>query len=61
MVSLAINVIIVAAVIALVFIALRQFNLTIPPWVVQVFWVIIVAIVIIFAIKFLTYGAPINV
>lgn len=50
--QLAIAVVIVAAVIALVFIAVRQFGVQIPAWVVQVFWVLVVAVVIIFAIRF---------
>jgi hypothetical protein len=49
--QIAIAVVIVAAVVALVYIALRQFGIQIPDWVVQVFWVLIVAFVIIFAIK----------
>jgi hypothetical protein len=49
--QIAIAVVIVAAVVALVYIALRQFGIAIPEWVVQVFWVLIVAFVIIFAIK----------
>jgi hypothetical protein len=49
--QIAIAVVIVAAVVALVYIALRQFGIAIPDWVVQVFWVLIVAFVIIFAIK----------
>ena len=51
--QLAIYVVIIAAIIALVTIAIRQFNISIPSWVVQVFWVVIVALVIIFAIKLL--------
>jgi hypothetical protein len=52
-VSLAIWVIIIAAVIAIVFVALRKFGIAIPEWVVQVFWIVVVAIVCIVAIKFL--------
>ena len=48
---MAIAIVIIAAVIALVFVALRQFNVTIPAWVVQVFWIVVVAVVVIFAIK----------
>ncbi len=51
--GMAILVIIVAAVAAIVFIALRQMGVAIPPWVVQVFWVLVVAVVCIAAIKFL--------
>jgi hypothetical protein len=49
--QLAIFVVIIAAVVALVYVALRQFGITIPPWVVQVFWIIVVAFVVIAAIK----------
>lgn len=49
--ELAIALVIVAAVVALVYIAFRQFGITIPAWVVQVFWVIVVAFVVIFAIR----------
>lgn len=49
--QIAIYIVIVAAICALVFIALRQFNLSIPAWVQQVFWVLVVLFVVIFAIK----------
>lgn len=48
----AILIVFVAALAALVFIALRRFGIAIPDWVVQVFWVLVVAVVIIFAIRF---------
>ncbi len=44
-------VVIIAACIAIVVIALRVFNLTIPPWAVQIFWIVIVAIVALVAIN----------
>ena len=50
--QLAIAVVIIAAVVALVYVALRQFGIQIPPWVVQVFWILVVAIVVIAAIRF---------
>ncbi len=49
-VHLAVGIVIVAAIVALVCIYLRVANVTIPPWVVQVFWVIVAAVVIIVAI-----------
>jgi len=49
--EIAIYIVIVAAVVALVYVALRQFGITIPPWVVTVFWILVVAFVIIFAIR----------
>lgn len=51
--GMAIWVIIIAAVIAIVYIACRQMGVDIPAWVVQVFWVLVVAVVCIFAIRFL--------
>ncbi len=51
--QIAIAIVVIAAIVAVVWIALRQFNVTIPAWVVQVFWVLVVAVVCIFAIKFL--------
>ena len=50
--QLAIYIVIVAAVVALVYIALRQFGVTIPAWVQQVAWILVVAFVVILAIKF---------
>lgn len=50
--ELAIAIVVIAAVCALVMIALRKFGVTIPDWVIQVFWVLIVAFVIILAIRF---------
>lgn len=47
-----IGVVIVAACVALVYVAMRQFGVAIPPWVVQVFWILVVAVVVIFAIRF---------
>jgi hypothetical protein len=49
--ELAIWVVIVSAVVALMYIALREFGIAIPGWVVHAFWVVLVAVVIIFAIK----------
>jgi hypothetical protein len=54
---MAIAVVIVAAVVALVYVALNNFGIGIPAWVVQVFWILVVAFVVIAAIKFiLTMG-----
>lgn len=50
-IQVCIAIVIVAAVMALVYVALRQFNITIPAWVVQVFWIVAVAFVVICAIK----------
>ncbi len=51
--GMAIWVIIVAAIVAIAFIACRAMGVAIPGWVVQVFWVVIIAVVCIFAIKLL--------
>lgn len=50
--EIAIWIVIVAAIVALVYVALRQFGVSIPAWVVQVFWICVTAIVVILAIKF---------
>jgi hypothetical protein len=50
-VQLAILIVGIAAIVALVAIALRKFNVQIPDWVIQVFWILIVAFVVIVAIK----------
>ena len=52
-VGLAVWLIIVAAVVAIVFIACRAMGVEIPGWVVQIFWIVVIAIVAIVAIKFL--------
>lgn len=49
---IAIAVVGIAAIVALVYVALRKFNIQIPDWVAQVFWIVIVAVVVILAIKF---------
>lgn len=50
--ELAIFIVVVAAIVALVFVALRKFGITIPDWVVSVFWILVVAFVVILAIRF---------
>lgn len=51
--GLAHAIIIIAAVVAIVFIALRKFGITIPDWLVSMFWVIVVAFVALFALELL--------
>lgn len=46
-----IAVVVIAAAIALVYVALRQFGVDIPPWAKQAFWIVIVAFVIVLAIR----------
>jgi hypothetical protein len=48
---IAIAVVVIAAICALVYVALRKLNVAIPEWVAQVFWIVVVAFVIVFAIK----------
>lgn len=49
----AIWVIIVAAVVAVVFIGCRAMGVTIPPWIIQLMWILVAAALCIWAIKFL--------
>jgi hypothetical protein len=51
--GLAIWVIIVAAIAAIVFVACKAMGVAIPGWVVNVFWIVVIAVVCILAIKFL--------
>jgi hypothetical protein len=50
--QIAILIVVALAVCGLVMIAVRQFGISIPQWVVQVLTIVVVAIVIIMAIKF---------
>jgi hypothetical protein len=52
--QIAIAIIIIAAIVAVVFVALRQFNVQIPQWAINVFWILVVAVVCILAVKFLS-------
>jgi hypothetical protein len=54
--QIAIAIVVIAAIVALVYIALRQFGVAIPAWVVNVFWVLAVACVVIMAIRFIAGG-----
>lgn len=49
--ELAILLVVLCAIIALVYIALRQFGISIPLWVQQVGWILLVAFVVILAIR----------
>ena len=51
--EIAIAIIIIGAVVGIVYVALQQFGVAIPPWVVRIFWIVVVAIVAILAIRFL--------
>lgn len=50
--QIAIAIVVFAAVVALVYVALRQFGISIPEWVANVVWIVIVAVVVILAIRF---------
>ena len=49
--QIAIYIVVAAAIIALVYVALQQFGIAIPPWVVQIFWIMVVACVVVLAIR----------
>ncbi len=49
--ELAVAIVIIAAVCALVYVALKQFGVSIPAWVQQVIWIVVVAFVVIVAIR----------
>lgn len=49
--EIAIAVVIIAAIVALVYVALRKFGVAIPDWVQQCFWICVVAIVVISCIR----------
>jgi hypothetical protein len=53
LVDIIIAIIIIAAAIGIMYVALRVFGVAIPPWVVQIFWIVVVAFVAIFAIRLL--------
>jgi len=50
--QIAIFIVILAAVVALVLVALKQFGIEIPEWVKHVLWICVIALVIILAIRF---------
>ena len=50
--GLAIWIVIVAAVAAIVFVATKAMGVAIPAWVLNVFWIVIIAVVCVAAIKF---------
>jgi hypothetical protein len=49
--EMAIAVVIIAAIVALVFVALKQFGIAIPGWVATCFWIVVIAAVVIFSIR----------
>ncbi len=51
--EIVIAIVVIAAVVAVCYVALNQFGVAIPPWVIRIFWICVVAVVAIFAIRFL--------
>lgn len=51
--EIVIAVIVIAAVVGVMYVALQQFGVSIPPFVVKIFWIVIAAIVAILAIRFI--------
>lgn len=51
--GIVIGIIIIAAIIGILYVALKVFGVQIPQWAMQIFWIVVVAVVAIFAIKFL--------
>lgn len=51
--GLAIWIIVIAAIVAIVFVACKAMGVAIPGWVIQVFWIVVIAIVCIAAIQLL--------
>lgn len=49
--DIAIAIVVIAAICALVYVALKQFGVSIPEWVKHVAWILVVAFVIIMAIR----------
>lgn len=50
--SWAVWLVIVAAIVALVMVGLKKFGIVVPDFVRQVIWIIVVALVLVFAIRF---------
>jgi hypothetical protein len=48
-----IAVVVVAACLAVVYVALRAYGISVPPWVAQIGWILVVAVVAVLAIRFL--------
>lgn len=51
--QIAIAVIVVAAIVAVVYVGLGKMGVAIPPWVVSIFWILVVAFICIAAIRLL--------
>lgn len=49
-----VTIIIVAACCGIAMVAMRKFNIAVPDWAVQIFWIVLVACVAILAIRFVS-------
>ncbi len=52
LVDIIIFIVIIAACVGIMYIALQQFGVSIPPFIVKIFWIVVVCIVAIIAIRF---------
>lgn len=50
--GLAIWLVIAAAIVGIVFVACRAMGVAIPGWVIQIFWIVVVCVVCVMAIRF---------
>lgn len=51
--QLAIAIVVIAGIVAIVFVCLRQMGVAVPPFIVTIFWIIVAVVVGVLAIKFL--------
>ncbi len=51
--DIVIAIVIIAAVVGVMYVALQQFGVTIPPFIVKIFWIVVAAIIAIVAIRFI--------
>ncbi len=52
--DIAIAIVIIAAIVAAVYVALREFGIQIPGWVQKLFWIVVVCFCVVFAIRLLS-------
>ena len=46
-----IAIVIIAAIVAVVYVALKGFGIPVPPWAIQILWIVLLAVLAVFAIK----------
>ncbi len=49
--EIAIAIVVIAAICGIVYVALNQFGVAIPPWVARIFWIVVCCFVVIAAIR----------